>query len=48
MLSGYTKIFLSKNIITADAAADHYIIGIALGNIITNAVKYSHTNGNIR
>jgi signal transduction histidine kinase len=41
------NIHIQKNITTTSAAADHNIIEIALRNIITNAVKYSHANGHI-
>jgi signal transduction histidine kinase len=42
------NIHISKNIEHYSvAAADHNIIEIALRNIITNAVKYSHANSNI-
>jgi signal transduction histidine kinase len=41
------NIHIQKHIVTTNAAADHNIIEIALRNIITNAVKYSHADGNI-
>jgi signal transduction histidine kinase len=41
------NIQIYKDIATAIATADNNILEIALRNIITNAVKYSHADGNI-